>query len=230
MLSNQTCTNQAGHHHRRQQSTPTSSARDRLILPRTPQHNERHRRGLSIDDTFANRAPPRERHAETQNGDTNHPQQDGQSQMQETQQTGACTSQISYLPQNQANIQIHSLHCISSQPKEQDCLSVEDIDALISGLGPTANQLHDRTKENVPNDALDLSFPYGSSQQEGNPSPEMETADLKQQNVYHSIQEPQEAPNCSAVTLPELGGPSWDQSQSLASETNLGQYLFALPV
>ena len=229
MLSNQTCTNQIGHH-RRQQSTPTLSTLDRPLLPRTPQNNERHRRGLSVDKIFTNAVDPEERNAEIQNGHNNIRQQDGQPQVQETQQTRAWTSQISYSPQAQPSAQILDMQQRSIQQKEQGYLSVEDIDALIMGLDPTADQSHEKTKGNALDSPLDLPFPYDSTQRKRTlcQENERERVETNQHCSYDGVRQPQEATNCPTIRRPELGSPVWDRPKSLTGETNLGQHVHNL--
>ena len=195
MLSDQTCTNQTGNH-RRQQSTPTLSALNRpFLLPRTPQHNDQHRRGLSVDETSPAAAEHDFRFKEVHTVDNNVRQQDGYNHMQETQQTRARPGQIEYSRQSQQTMELQDVKPATSQRSDGNCLAAEDISALILDLRSAASSVDRQHKPQV----FEFILPHEMTTQTDNLALEMERAGSDHQVVHNSIQAHERQPSSSQL-------------------------------
>ena len=219
MLSDQTCTNQTGYH-RRQQSTPTLSALNRpFLLPRTPQHNDPHRRGLSVDETSSVAAEQGFRSRDLDIVDENIRQQNGQPHLQETQQTRARPGQIEYLRQNRHTIQLQDTEPTPVRQTDENCLAAEDIDALILGLGPVASPVNGQSRVQM----LDFTHPQEMTTPTDNLALGGEQAGIKSHFMQDGKQAIETQP-CSTQIQQDAGARLLDRRLTAANEHNMSQY------
>ena len=159
MLSQQVCTNQAGKH-RRQNSTPTLSTSNKpTLLPTTPRRHEIHGRGISFDNTPSHGLKREHTQVDIYSVEHDLRQQNGQAQLQETQQTVARPGQQQDLENNQHGSGLQNLQQVVDQGSDHNYLFTDDIKSLMTGLDPSADSQGDMPAKN----SIDLFVSFDSA-------------------------------------------------------------------
>ena len=158
MLSNQTCTNPTGLH-RRQQSTPTLLTLNQpLALPRIIQYHEPQRRSLSQDRALSTRIKEHDVKDITLHIESVEGQQDGQQNLQETQQPYARPGQEDLQIQNENQEAFRDRKPLQSRLPSYGCISANDIDALLQDLQSGRDTATTRCNDT----AMEVIHPSGS--------------------------------------------------------------------